>query len=53
MKGVSSFSANKKMHPQFAEIVKAAYDKGVHVLCYDCMVTKDSLTLSEPVPIIL
>lgn len=51
MKGVSIFSPNKKMHPSFAEIVKDAFDSGVHVLCYDCTVTKDSLTLSGTVPL--
>lgn len=53
MKNVSSFSPNIKTHPQFGEVLKEAQESGVTVLCYDCHVGKDSLTLADPVPVVL
>lgn len=53
MKGVSSFLPNVRMHPEFGSELKKAFEAGVHVLCYDCHVGKDFLSLGDPVPVIL
>lgn len=53
MKALSYFTPNSKMHPRFAEVVKDAYKHGVHVLCYDCSVDKNSLTVNDPVELVL
>ncbi len=53
MKGVSFFSPHIRMHPQFGAVLKKAHEHGVHILCYDCEVTEDSLTFGDPVPVVL
>lgn len=53
MKDVSAFSPNIKTHPQFGEVLKEAQKAGVSVLCYDCHVGMDYLTLADPVPVVL
>ncbi|MFO7636922.1 MAG: DNA/RNA nuclease SfsA, partial [Clostridia bacterium] len=53
MKGVRCFSPNERTDPAFTQALRAASRQNVHVLCYDCHVTPDSLRLSEPVPVIL
>lgn len=52
MKGVTAFTPNAAMHLAFSDAVYKAQNMGVHVLCYDCIVEKDSLTLGEPVKVI-
>lgn len=51
MKGMKSFSPNKKTHPEFADALKKAEEAGVHVLAYDCVVTESSMNLDSPVPV--
>lgn len=53
MKGVRSFSPNWKTHPAFGEALLAAEKAGVHILAYDCDVTKDSIRIRSAVPILL
>jgi sugar fermentation stimulation protein A len=53
MKGVSSFSPNVKMHHQFGSELKKASEAGVHVLCYDCHVGEDFISLGDSVPVVL
>lgn len=53
MKGVKYFTPNKKTHPEFAEALKNAAEKGVNVLAYDCIVTEDGMEISEEVKIVL
>lgn len=53
MKGISAFSPNAKTHPEFAEALVRAKKNGVHIWAYDCLVTKDSMRISSPVPVIL
>lgn len=48
-KGVTAFSPNAETHPEFAETLKNAIDKGVTVLVYDCNVTTDSLTIDSQI----
>lgn len=47
------FSPHTKMHPRFAEAVKKASEKGVHVLAYDCLVDKESLTVHNSVEVVI
>ena len=51
MCGVSCFSPNRKTHPAFADALLHAREAGVQVMAYDCCVTKDSMTVRDPVPI--
>ena len=51
MQGPVSFSPNRKTHPAFANALVEAKRAGVQLLAYDCLVTPDSMTLNEPVPI--
>jgi len=52
MKGMKNFSPNDDTHKAFGDALRTAYDKGVHVLAYDCIVTEDELTIDKPVPIL-
>lgn len=49
--GAEYFTPNKNTHPEFAEALKAAKDKGVEVLCVDCCVKPDSLEIKGFVPV--
>lgn len=47
------FTPNRETHPEFAEALRNAADKGVKVLAYTCEVTPHSMEIAEPVKIIL
>ena len=51
MKDIKYFTPNYETHPEFGEALKAAEKRGVKILCYDCIVTPDSMTLDKPVDI--
>ncbi len=51
MKGVRVFRPNRRTDPAFADALIRARDAGVRLLAYDCVVTPDSMTLDQPVPI--
>lgn len=53
MKDVRYFTPNTDTHPAFAEALKKAAAAGVKILAYDCEVTSDSITLREPVDVVL
>ena len=53
MKCVDCFMPNRRTHPAFAEELAKARDAGVQVLAYDCRVTPDSLTLDQPVKVLI
>jgi len=53
MSDVSHFSPNDKTHPQFGEALRRAAAAGVQILALDCLVTTDSLTMGNPVPVCL
>ena len=38
-------------HPEFGEALEKASRKGVKILCYDCNVTHDSMTVGKPVKV--
>ena len=53
MKGIHAFSPNDTTHPEFAEALRNAKKAGVHILAFDCSVTKDSISIDSPIPVIL
>ncbi len=53
MKGVHSFTPNKKTDPAFAEALKQASNNNVTILAYDCNIAEDFMEISESVSISL
>lgn len=53
MKGVRYFTPNIDTHPAFAEALKKAKAAGVEILAYDCEVTPESISVREPVEVVL
>ena len=51
MKGITDFEPNAERDKSFADALKTAYNAGVNVLAYDCVVTEDSITLDKPIEI--
>jgi sugar fermentation stimulation protein A len=53
MQDVCSFSPNDRTHPAFGATLRKAAAAGVRVAAYQCRATPESLTISDPVPVIL
>ena len=53
MKGVRRFEPNRKTHPASADALLHACKSGVQIMAYDCNVAPDSMTICNPVPILL
>lgn len=53
MNNIQSVSPNDETHPAFGEALRKAVQHGVRVLAYTCDVTPDSLTIYQPVSVIL
>lgn len=53
MEGVKYFTPNRKTHPEFADALIEAKKAGVNIIAYDCLVTKESMTINKPVPVYL
>lgn len=53
MTGVHGFSPNRVMQPDFADALLRAEKAGVKILAFDCLVTPDSITVLNPVRVIL
>ena len=51
MSDVKYFTPNYDTHPEFGESLENASRKGVKILCYDCNVTHDSMTVGKPVKV--
>lgn len=51
MERVAFWSPNDRTHSAFGEAVRRAAAAGVEILCRDCRVTPDSLTMGEPVEV--
>ena len=51
MSDVRYFTPNYETHPQFGEALKKAKEKGVTILCYDSIVTPESINVGKPVEI--
>ena len=52
MKGVKYFTPNMRTHAAFGDALRNAQKQGVHILAYDCKVTKDSIEIAQEVPVI-
>lgn len=53
MKGVEYFTPNHATDKDFAEALRAAEEKGVTILAYDCHVTEDEINLESRVDVVL
>ena len=53
MKDICRVEPNWATQPEFGEALKRARNSGVHLLAYDCLVETDSLSINEPVPVVL
>lgn len=53
MSDVRYFTPNMDTHPAFGEALRKAVAAGVHVMAYDCHVTKNSIVLRQEVPVVL
>lgn len=51
MKGVHAFSPNDGTDPAFGAALREARGAGVEILCYDCLVTPESMIADQPVPV--
>lgn len=51
MKGVTVFEPNAATDPAFAKALRNAEKHGVEVFAYDCLVTPDTMTIDQPVPV--
>lgn len=53
MENISRVEPNWSTQPAFGEALRKARSAGVHLLAYDCLVEKNSLTIHEEVPVIV
>lgn len=53
MENISHVEPNWETQPAFGEALKKARGAGVHLLAYDCLVEKDSLTIHKEIPVVL
>ena len=53
MKNIEYFTPNYITHPEFGEALKAAREKGVKILAYDCIVDEDSMVMDKEIEVIL
>ncbi len=51
MKDVKFFTPNRKTHQAFGDALIKAKEAGVHILAYDCEVTKDSMKIGKEVEV--
>ena len=53
MENVKYFTPNYATHKEFGDAMKLASQKGVKLMCYDCLVAPDSLTVNKIIKIVL
>ncbi len=53
LKGVSHFKPNSELHYEFSNSLKEAVSLGVNLLCVDCNVTPDSISVNDYITAIL
>lgn len=53
MESAEYFTPNRETHPEFAEALKRASEKGVNILAYTCAVTNDSMEIDKPCRVVL
>ena len=51
LSGVTHFSPNDSTHPEFGAALRKAAAAGVKILALDCLVTPDTLSIRQPVPV--
>lgn len=51
MQNVKCFQPNEKMHKAFADALRQARQRGVHLLAVDCIVTPDSMQINQLIPV--
>lgn len=51
MKGMKYFTPNRETDPVFSDTLVKAAENGVHILCRQCDVFPDGMTISEPLEI--
>ena len=52
-KPVKEMRPNDAMHAEFGEALRRAKEAGVKILCYDCLVTPDTMIINQSVPVYL
>lgn len=53
LKGISHFTPNRLMDPEFGAALDYAHENGVEIIAYDSIVTENSIELGSKVPVIL
>jgi sugar fermentation stimulation protein A len=53
MKGITEFRPNDKTHKAFGDALRRAEKTGVKIYAYDSIVTPDSITIDQPVKVVL
>ena len=53
MENVKYFAPNMETHAAFGEAIRAAKEKGVHVMAFDCRVEPDSIEVGDEIPVVL
>lgn len=53
MKGVDKMMPNVETHPQFAEALRKAKKKGVHLVAFDCTVSEEEIMIDRQIPVVL
>ena len=51
MKGMKYFTPNAETDPDFAQALKDAYNAGVRILAYDCIVKEDEMVIDEKIEV--
>jgi len=51
MQGVSHFTPNYKMHPEFGAALAEAIGSGVKATAFDCLINADTITINDHIPI--
>lgn len=49
MKGVSEFRPNRERHPEFADVLRKAYESGVKIISLDCFVSPDEMKIDSEI----
>ncbi|MFQ7311882.1 MAG: A/G-specific adenine glycosylase [Sellimonas sp.] len=53
MKDVDQMMPNVETHPEFADVLCKAREKGVHLAAYDCIVSEDEIRIDKEIPVVL
>lgn len=49
MKGVSEFRPNRERHPEFADVLRKAYESRVKIISLDCFVSPDEMKIDSEI----